>query len=228
LAGLSDLFSLIRNLSGLTDVETAIILALITWLLLQAFKAFGNATLKRVSKRSELRDPQKLTLTVRSFVRKSPFGTLMKHIVKRSVSTLSESRWELLSPTSATADVNAAAEFRNDSSSIIHIKGIDYSHLISAGENDEGMQAEISKSPVFAGGTNNNVFFTYMQSLGVSGGTTGAALDDVSVFANGGKSFNKGDLTLEPGESLYVNINMVVVTAVSGDPEYTIEYEFGG
>lgn len=120
-----------------------------------------------------------------------------------------ELRWETLAGTIAdgTTASNSAAEFRNDASRLLHIRTILYDHLFNTAANDERGTAEISKSPVIASFTNNNVFFAYGQSVGITGGTTGAALDDVAVFVNGGHNFGKGQLTLEPNESLFVNVS---------------------
>lgn len=118
-----------------------------------------------------------------------------------------ELRWETLTDTVAdgTTTANAGAEFRNDASVIMHIRTIIWDRSLNTAANDERDTMEISKSPVIASFTNNNVFFAYPQSLGVHGGTTGAALDDVSMFAHGGHNFGMGQLTLEPNESLFVN-----------------------
>jgi len=120
-----------------------------------------------------------------------------------------ELRWETLAGTIAdgTTASNSAAEFRNDASRMLSVRTILYDNALNAAANDERGTGEISKSPVIASFTNNNVFFAYGQSLGVHGGTTGAALDDVSMFATGGHNFGKGQLTLEPNESLFVNVS---------------------
>ncbi len=120
-----------------------------------------------------------------------------------------ELRWETIAATGAdgTTASNAAAEFRNDSSQTLHVRTILFDHSFTTAANNEQDTVEISKSPVIASFTNNNVFFGYPHSLGVAGGTTGAALDDVAVTGSGGRNFGKGQLTLEPNESLFVNIS---------------------
>ncbi len=119
-----------------------------------------------------------------------------------------ELRYENLFDTGAdgTTAVNAGAEFRNDSSQILHIRSIDWAHILVTAENNETAFVEISKSPVFSSNTNNNVFYSLFQQLGITGGTTGAAVDDVATVANGGRKYGRGQLTLEPNESLFVNI----------------------
>lgn len=118
-----------------------------------------------------------------------------------------ELRWENLFDTGGdgTTTISAGAEFRNDSSRMLHIRSIDWAHQYSGAENNEVALVELSKSPVLSANTNNNVFYTVIQNLGVTGGTTGAALDDVSVTTTGGRKYGRGQLTLEPNESLFVN-----------------------
>lgn len=120
----------------------------------------------------------------------------------------SELRWEVLfdTGTDGVTTVSAGAEFRNDSSQLIHIREITWANSLETGANDENGLAEISKSPVLAVETANNVFFTLPTFLGVSAGTTGTGAQDVTFFTNGGRKYGRGQLTLEPNESLFVNI----------------------
>lgn len=119
----------------------------------------------------------------------------------------SELRWEVLFDTSdnGSTGVSAGAEFRNDSSQLIHIREITYTHECTLYANEETAVVEISKSPVFSASTNNNVFFTFPQTFGMAGSTDGAALDDGGGHLNGGRKYGRGQLTLEPNESLFVN-----------------------
>lgn len=136
-----------------------------------------------------------------------------------------ELRWEHLFDTdSSNGSANAAAEFRNDTSVMIHIREINWTIQASTGANDEQIFSEISKSPVLASRTNNNVFFAYGQSVGISAGTTGSGADDVATGANGGRKYGRGQLTLEPGESLYVN--WVKSSGLTINITYSIGYEF--
>lgn len=136
-----------------------------------------------------------------------------------------ELRWEHLVTTVAdgTTASNSAAEFRNDSSKIIHIRHIGYNHDIQNAENDERGTVEISKSPTFASSTNNNVFFAKSQTIAVSA-TTGAATDDSSNSEIGRDSFGQGQLTLEPNESLFMNVSKTSGGAILG--RYHIGYHF--
>lgn len=134
-----------------------------------------------------------------------------------------EQRHEILHVSGGSTDVNAVAEFRNDSAVTLSITGIDYNHVMSNGDTDEDINTELSKAPVFQSRTNQSPFFTYAQSLVGSGAPIGAAAGAGAV--NGGKSWDKGELTLEPGESLFQN-----VARNQGDAElestYVISYEF--
>jgi len=136
------------------------------------------------------------------------------------VLSLSESRWEMLGDPGQGADVNAVSEFRNDSSVNIEIKSVTYAHLMRGAAPGESARLEISKSPVFASETENNPFFAYRQVLSLS---SSVALDD-DVSENGGRSFGRGDLILEPGESLFVNVDVDGTPTI--DPVYHLEYEF--
>lgn len=132
-----------------------------------------------------------------------------------------EGRHESLSNTVAdgTTASNSVSEFRNDSSGFIHIRGATYAHQLRTAQVNEQGQIELSKSPVMAATTNNNVFFTWMQSIASNGG----AADDTSAI-NGGRKWGRGQLVLEPNESLFVN-----VTKTSGGIivfSYVLEYEF--
>ncbi len=133
-----------------------------------------------------------------------------------------ELRWENLAPANTTGDVDSAAEFRNDSSRDIHIREINYAHFLAIATTDERASIEISKSPTIQAAVNNGVFFLYMQALGVESSTTGAASDDGTVTVNGGRKWARGQLTLEPGESLYVNQNVI-----SGAPTMEVHYMIG-
>ncbi len=120
-----------------------------------------------------------------------------------------ELRHELLTAQIAdgTTSADSNSEFRNDSSRMMHIREINYSHRYGTFQADEVGQCEISKSPTFASVTNNNVFFTYLQRVGGLAGTTGAASDDHAQSINGGFKWARGQLTLEPNESLFVNVS---------------------
>lgn len=138
-----------------------------------------------------------------------------------------ELRWEVLNVQTAdgTTSANSAAEFRNDSSRTMHIRIITVTMQLDTAANDETGLIEISKSPTLAINTNNNVFYTWPTFLGVSGGTTGAALDDVSFFENKVIKYGKGQLTLEPNESLFVNVSKSSGGTVQS--RYVIGYQFG-
>ncbi len=141
-----------------------------------------------------------------------------------------ELRSELLVGTTGDADTgdNADAEFRNDSSRVLHIRAIGARIGLSAAGIAEVATAEISKSPTIASLTNNNVFWTWPMTIGLGlgdGVTAGNANGDGSGNIGGRRVYGKGQLTLEPNESLFVN----TVKSAGGvlDYVYDIEYEFG-
>lgn len=136
-----------------------------------------------------------------------------------------EQRVETLLGTGVQADASAHSEFRNDSSVIMSIKDIDYAIALKTGANDESVRIELSKAPSSQFTTNNSPFWKWGQKIGIKAGTLGSGADDVSEQIHGGKSWTKGELTLEPGESVFVNIDVVSGSALL-DYTYHIAYEF--
>lgn len=134
-----------------------------------------------------------------------------------------ELRWETLSILGVAAAGNALAEFRNDSSAMIHIRDLWASHLAKTVTPGDEMQVELSKAIAFVFRTNNNSRFTWPQSL--SGGPTGATPNDGSVVVNAGRKYARGQLTLEPGESLFANYTLQT-GAANIDIGYVLGYEF--
>lgn len=136
-----------------------------------------------------------------------------------------ELRWESLVVASGTSSVNSGAEFRNDSSVNIHIREINYAHILTTGANDEFATVEVSKSPTITTGTSNTPWFSYGQRVGITAGTTGSGADDVAQGINGGRKYAKGQLVLEPGESLFVN-TQIGAGAPTLQPLYQLGYHF--
>lgn len=126
---------------------------------------------------------------------------------------------------SGTTSGDALAEFRNDSAGMIHIRGIDWEAVLFTAANDERGSAELSKAPAFQGATNNGPFFRFGITLGANAGTIGSGADDISVHLSRSRRWGRGQLTLEPNESLFYNRSIL-----SGTPGLragaTIEYEF--
>lgn len=137
-----------------------------------------------------------------------------------------ELRCETLVATTAdgTQNSNAGAEFRNDSSRVLHIREIRWSHKFDSVSAGEGCFIEISKSPTFAGRTNNNVFWTMMNAMG--GPPTGASPADGDVFTQGQDKWAKGQVTLEPNESLFINTTKDQ-TGGGAQANFQIYYTFG-
>jgi len=132
-----------------------------------------------------------------------------------------ELRWENLTVGSGTVAFSAGAEFRNDSSRFIHIREISYAHLLTTAAPNESVTVQISKSPVVTTGASNNPFYAWTQRMASK---TDVALDSAMEF-NGGRKWAKGQLVLEPGESLFVNA-AVVAGAATIQPLYEIGYTF--
>ncbi len=117
-----------------------------------------------------------------------------------------ENRHESLYAVVTSTSSDSAAEFRNDSAEMMHIRGIETEVELSGVEADEGARVEVSKSPAMAHDTNNSPFFTFPTRLGSAGSTTGAAVDDAMWTKSKGKRWPRGALTLEPNESLFMNV----------------------
>ena len=133
-----------------------------------------------------------------------------------------ELRYEGLIAATVTASANSQAEFRNDSSRVIHIREMFYSIKLITAANDEFATCELSKSPVFTRSNSNNPFFSFPVAIGASAGTIGSGADDVCFVENGSHKWAKGQLTLEPGESLFLNVSIG-----AGAPSLANEWELG-
>ncbi len=133
-----------------------------------------------------------------------------------------ELRHEMLVATMAGALVyDNQAEFRNDSAGLIHIRKIRYSYNVTIIGDDQDASWGLTKSPTSTSlNTNNDTHF--LLPLSVAGdSTTGPAV----VAGQGGDSYGKNQLTLEPGESLFIN-GVAEATAISIRARFVISYEF--
>ncbi len=133
-----------------------------------------------------------------------------------------ELRQEILtaSVAGAVTQSDAAAEFRNDSSGMISIRKVHAAHSANTMASAESASIEISKSPTVASTTNNNPFYTVLYRLQKMSGDAVDSGDRVNRTI----SYGRGQLVLEPNESLFVNV------LKSSDPVVTfffeLEYEF--
>lgn len=137
-----------------------------------------------------------------------------------------ELRWEGLSVvvSDGTTSSDAAAEFRNRTNGMIHLRDVRPSHQYKGVENDELAEIELSKAPTYQGATNNSPFFSFRQLMAVST-TTGAAVDDGATHSSEvGMLKGKGQLTLEPNESVFVNVSKSSGGTVRA--RYMLGYEF--
>ncbi len=133
-----------------------------------------------------------------------------------------ELRWETLAVIVAdtVSASNAAAEFRNDSSQTLSIREIDGGAYMVTAAIDEHGHGEISKSPTYAAQTNNNVFFTKQWNVAA----VGQAADGSSAQPARTGKYGRGQLTLEPNESLFLNVSKTSGGSFRFDVQ--IGYEF--
>lgn len=143
-----------------------------------------------------------------------------------------ELRWEHLVATGQTGTgSNAVAEFRNDSSVDIHIRELEIDVAIDAtvivAHTGTEAWVEVSKSPVFAALTNGNVFFSLLVGIGASISGIVTANQGYNKHRSKMRKYARGQLTLEPGESLYLNyLGTDIDTTTSIDAHVNIGYEF--
>ncbi len=147
---------------------------------------------------------------------------MTKYARRLTKSVAQELRHETLRA-SITSTADAIVEFRNDSAGMIHIRGIDWEAQLT-GENDERARMELSKAPAYQGITTGSPFFRYGFRIGIEGSTTGAATDDGTVTVHRSRRWGRGQLTLEPNESLFLNATVTGSGQVDGAS--VIEYEF--
>ncbi len=116
-----------------------------------------------------------------------------------------ELRWEVLAGGTADADTgdDTDTQFQNKSDDVLHIREIMYAHRISTMAPNESGLIELCKAPALMTNTDKSNFYTLPVRLG--GRPTGASPADGAAFANGVRKYAKGQLTLEPNESLFVN-----------------------
>ena len=121
------------------------------------------------------------------------------------------------------AAADAGAEFRNDSSGMIMIRELDLIATIRTAGVNEQVSVEISKAPVRQGAVANGPFFLFQVEIGMP--STGATPVDGSITGTKVKRWERGQLTLEPGESLFMNITKAQ-TGGAATGTATISYEF--
>ncbi len=131
-----------------------------------------------------------------------------------------ELRQEILRASVTAASSDSVSEFRNDSSGMIALRKIHIAIFCNALASAESATIEISKSPSFASTVNNNPFWTIPTVLQKQSGDAVDSGDRVNRTI----SYGRGQLVLEPNESVFVNV------LKSADPvvtfNYELEYEF--
>lgn len=118
-----------------------------------------------------------------------------------------ELRWETLLSTSV-ADGNAVGEFRNDTSGNIFIRSIDMFHMVqldTVSDADVNIRSQLSKS--------NTIDLVNNTSIWQLNNGQTCTLAGAGDNGNGGgvnsvnKLYAKGQLILEPGESIFLHLN---------------------
>ncbi len=133
-----------------------------------------------------------------------------------------ELRQEILAGTvaGATTQADSISEFRNDTNGFISIRKNHATISANTMASAESASVEISKSPTVASTVNNNPFFTVNYRLQKMSGDAVDSGDRVNRTI----SWGRGQLVLEPNESLFINC------IKSADPVvsffFELEYEF--
>lgn len=120
---------------------------------------------------------------------------------------------------SATYDKQST--FTNESSKLLHIVFVDESHTVAGQGTGDSAMFELSKSPASASIVDGDHSFRITTRLRSRAGTS--QTDATSDF-NGNSRWDDGEFTLEPNESVYVNI-----TATSDNTyayQYNIQYHY--
>ncbi len=135
---------------------------------------------------------------------------------------MAELRWENMLDTvgDGTTAANAAQEFRNETSRMLHIRRIRWAHRIQTGGPNEVALTELSKAPVIQANTDESPFFTLAVDIAMN---TDVALD-TNQTENGETLYGRGHLTLEPNESLFNNSVKSSGGVLSS--RWTLGYEF--
>ncbi len=136
-----------------------------------------------------------------------------------------ELRWETLISSSITT-TNAVGEFRNDTSGDIFIRSIDF--FLHGGKDGVGTDADINGEAQLS--KSNTVDIVNNTSIWQLNAGVAVIHDDTAGVGNGAdnmtvnKLYAKGQLILEPGESIFLHI---VVTALTNFEVFaTLGYHF--
>lgn len=135
---------------------------------------------------------------------------------------MAELRWEVMNDVVAdgTTTANAAQEFRNETSRMLHLRRIRWAHSITGAGPGEGGVTELSKAPVIQSGTDESPFFTLPIQVRIPTDVT----VDSGWGENGETLFGRGHLTLEPNESLFNNTTKSSGSALNA--KWVLAYEF--
>ena len=122
-----------------------------------------------------------------------------------------ELRWESLIST-ATVDTNAFGEFRNDTSADLFIRSIDMffiAELITATTASGHGQMQLSKSNTIDLTNNTSIYQLNIGANYMNDETGGVGPNGTNATVN--KLYAKGQLILEPGESVFGHLDFANV-----------------
>lgn len=121
-----------------------------------------------------------------------------------------------------TTDFDKQSTFTNETNDLIHIKQVIEAHDGNLFAPGESVMLELSKSPTRASVVDDDR--TFRLPTRARGNVAGASADEGGIQINKNTRFARGEFTLEPNESVYVNASK------SSGPaciyEYVLQYEF--
>jgi len=136
-----------------------------------------------------------------------------------------ELRWETLQSVAST-DTNAFGEFRNDTSADVFIRSVDMlftAQLITATTSLASAQMQLSKSNTIDLVNNSSIYQLNIGAVFMNDETGGVGPNSSTGTVN--KLYAKGQLILEPGESLFGHLDFVNVASQTKSV-ITIGYHF--
>ncbi len=136
-----------------------------------------------------------------------------------------ELRWESLIST-ATVDTNAFGEFRNDTNADLFVRSVDILFLtenITATTASNHGQLQVSKSNTIDQVNNSSIYQLNIGGMSMNDETGSVGPNGSSQTVN--KLYAKGQLILEPGESLFGHLDFAN-TPTTVKANVTIGYHF--
>ncbi len=117
-----------------------------------------------------------------------------------------ELRWETLFGELADGQTssNSISEFRNETDEDMFIRHVRESHSVKTAGPGEDSVIELTKANALVSDTDNTPFYVMSTEMGMP--SAGATPVDGDVVENKTTLYAKGQVVLEPNESLFVNI----------------------